>query len=148
VAGPAVAPAPTIPNFDAYPIHWDTQVVRLGADAFTIEAGDRSFGQQMASLDLHSDPGVATYRTLELIWHEQGTEMRLNMYFAADDTSWWVSEIRTYNGQHPGDWIYYYGEFFRTPKGAIYTGDVDLTSTPNSPIHGKLHFRNLHLAAW
>jgi hypothetical protein len=141
-------PVPTVVNLDTYAVHWQTPVVILAADAFSIEADGRTFFGNTPTIDIRSDPGHDTYRTLELVWYEHNVEMRLNMYFTADDTSWWVKEIRTYNGQQPGDWISYFGEFFRTPKGQIFLGNVDLTSDPHNAYRGKLHFRNLHLAAW
>jgi hypothetical protein len=54
---------------------------------------------------VHSDPGDRRYRTLEVTWRERGVEMRMNIYFAADDTHWWATEVRVYDGSADGDWI-------------------------------------------
>jgi hypothetical protein len=130
----------------ADPVSWETGRVVLSADAFEIEAGTKNFFAQNTPVDLHSDPGNATYWTFEATWLESGVEMRLNLYFAADNAHWWVNEIRTYNGAAQGDWIYYKGTFFKTPIGQQFQGDVSLESN-DGPIQGKLHFANLHLVS-
>ena len=59
----------------------------------------------MPNVDVHSDPGTLTYRTLEATWRENGVEMRLNMYFAGDAASTWVEEVRIYDGEVDGKWL-------------------------------------------
>ena len=76
--------------------------------------------------------------------------MRLQFYFTGNRTHWWVDEIRTFNGQDPGNWIYYTGTFFKTPRNHTFTGDVALTSQSeqqrgNEQSAGELHITNLHL---
>jgi hypothetical protein len=120
---PAVG-GPARPS-DAQRYNWQTDVVSLQAETFAITAGGKSF-HGVEPIDLKSDPGTTTYETLELVWREHGVEMRLNIYFAADASDWWATEIRTYNGESPGDWISYQGRFFETTLGGTYTGDLDL----------------------
>ena len=95
-------------------IHWHTDVVDLQASDFAIVANGATFNAQVPKVDVRSDPGDATYRTFEVTWSEHGVEQRLSMYFDGDDTSWWVKEIRTYNGKANGDWLFAQGPFFRT----------------------------------
>ena len=73
------------------------------------------------------------------------------MYFEADDTDWWVREIRTYDGQAQGDWVTANGPFFKTPLGAAFEGDVtiDLEGRPAPSlelVRAVLTFTGLRLA--
>lgn len=115
-------------------IHWQTEVVDLQADDFWIQANGQRFTATAPQVVVSSDPGNATYRTLEVIWQEHGVEMRVNLYFGGDATNWWVSEIRMYDGQSNGDWVGRTGTWFKTPVGATWTGDLDL-SPPGSALH-------------
>ncbi|HTL85094.1 MAG TPA: hypothetical protein VL856_07930, partial [Acidimicrobiia bacterium] len=124
-----------------------TEQVSLLADDFSIDANGTHFTSEGAQVDVHSDPGDSAYQTLELTWNEQGVEMRMNIYFAADAHNWWATEIRTYNGQAEGDWIEYMGNRFTTPRGQTFQGDVDLSPDPGQPA-GHLHFSNLRLQAF
>jgi hypothetical protein len=125
---------------------WRTDVVTLEADAVVVEASGRRF-RMPQDARVTSDPGNATYRTLEMTWFEGGTEMRLNLYFAADETSWWVSEIRTYDGRPLGEWITYQGRFFHTPRGASFVGDIDLAGA-NARGPGRLVIDRMRLTAF
>lgn len=87
------------------PIDWETPQVSLKADDFYIDVGGRGYHPGTNETTVHSDPGSPIYTTLEVTWFENNTEMRLFIYFAADQNNWWISEIRTYNGENPGNWI-------------------------------------------
>ena len=63
---------------------WGTQMATLAADRLSMEAGGRTFEAPQDADYVISDPGSATYRTLELAWHDAGKEMRLNVYLGAD----------------------------------------------------------------
>ena len=75
--------------------------------------------------------------TLEATWNEQGREQRLNLYFAADATAWWIREIRVYDGaaeparptgpRSPG------GPWARTPLGSAFQGDLDVAGDAPRP---------------
>ena len=124
---PGASPSAMTSPASRQPIDWDTGCVHLTADEMRINtdtAGDEP-GQVFTVEDpvmLNSDPGADTYRTLEATWQEGGSEMRLNLYFAADEDSWWVREVRTYDGQPTPDWITYPGPLFETPLGETYAG--------------------------
>ncbi len=75
---------------------------------------------------------------------EQGVEQRVNLYLAADETDWWVSEIGTSDGSADGYWIRYPGPLFKTPVGEPFYGDVHLVSDLG-PVHGELDFDGLLL---
>lgn len=144
-AAPFESNAPT-GALPANPVRWSTDAVDFVAKDFYLEANGQRYGANVASVERHSDPGTATYRTLEVTWQEHGTEMRVNLYFAANATHWWVNEIRTYNGRTPGDWITYTGEFFKTPQGAPFVGNLDITSGPGNggqSVAGKVHLQNV-----
>lgn len=131
-----------------FQIAWKTEVVSLTAREFSIEAGGRTFRAANVKVDLNSDPGDATYRTLEATWQEHGVEMRLNLYFGGDAIASWVDEIRIYNGATRGEWLYARGTFFKTPLGAGWTGDQDITMTDDDGVGGtpaQVHFAGLTL---
>ncbi len=121
-------------------IHWQTEVVDLQAADFWIQASGQRFTAVGTTVDVHSDPGNATYRTLEATWHEHGVEMRLNFYFGGDASSWWVSEIRIYDGRPQGEWLGWKGIWFKAPIGAGWAGDLDLATAG-----GALHIGGLQL---
>ncbi len=111
LAGTAASPDALAARPGGPAIDWDTGCVLLTADWLRIvpdapgEGPDQVFtGERVA---VKSDPGDDTYRTLEATWLEDGSEMRVNLYFAADEDSWWVRELRTYDGQPTPDWITY-----------------------------------------
>jgi hypothetical protein len=130
------------------PVAWTTPTVSLTADDFWIIADGQRFIGNPAGLSLHSDPGDATYTTLELTWDERDVEMRLNIYFSAGPTGWWSPEVRTYDAQPDpnANWLYYDGTFFKSAIGAAYRGDVDLTTGTNVLSGGELHMHGLILS--
>lgn len=114
----AGASAGSAPDYDG---------IRFHASSLVIDAGGRRFTLDPATATVHSDSGDATYRTLEWTWKQNGVEMRLNLYFASDGDRWWVSELRTYDGREPGEWLTATGRFFERPIGSAYDGSVDVT---------------------
>ncbi len=107
---------------------WDSGVVRLTADEARITAGGREFLVDPGPISVDSDPGSETYQTLELAWREHGREMRLYMYFEADNEQWWLNEVRTNDGQEPAEWVTYPGPLLRAPLGEPFTGSIERTS--------------------
>lgn len=152
-ATPTNTVAPTVTTTPQFPVNnhidWNTNTVSLHADNFYILADGKLFTAQTADLQIHSDPGWETYTTLEAIWHEQGVEMRLFIYFGVHSGTWWMDETRTYNGRNPGDWIYF------APVGGNSTGFPLIASTfenvvrtnPAFPdvVPGTVHFDGLRL---
>lgn len=147
-APPSSAADPTVPA-DSHPplpgIWWHSGLVDLNANSMRLVAGEKVFtGAQAGTTRLHSDPGDATYRTLEVEWVEHGVEQRLYMYLVADETDWWVDEIRTFDGSADGDWIAYPGPLFKKPVGEPFYGDVHLVSDYGR-VSGELDFDGLLL---
>lgn len=119
--------------------HFATPQVQLDAASVEVDAGGRTFVPPADTM-VNSDPGTMNeYTTLELEWDAQGVPMRIYIYFASDGTDWWATEIRTYDGSPGGEWIEMPGEYFRSPLGAAYTGDLDLSA---------LHIHGLTLEAF
>lgn len=143
-------PSPITSN---HPLIAETPQVSLQADNFYIIANDMTFYARRAELiSVHSDPGTINYTTLEIEWEEHDVPMRLYMFFRSDGTDWWAYEIRTYNGEptgptEPND-IYYRGEYFKTPVGQEFTGNIELRTSPLNPYQGVVHFDNLKLQAF
>jgi hypothetical protein len=134
------------PGAGARTYHWDTTIATLDADALTVTANGREFDVP-EDAGLHSDPGGPSYRTLEMGWNANGTEMRLNMYFAADAQRWWVTEIRTYDGLTPGDWLQYDVPDVGAPRGQSFTGDLDLVGRRGN-VSGSLSMKDVRLTAF
>jgi hypothetical protein len=140
---------------DGPAIDWDSGAVHLTADGLRIVTADHVFTAagitRVAPPDsfacaetvgdcvsIVSDGSKSqTYRTLEMIWREVGREMRLFIYLAADERTWWVTEIRTYDGRPLGsqDWLTWGGfsglpfpggKLLETPLGTAWSGDLDL----------------------
>ncbi len=125
-----------------------TPQVELTADDFWIEVGGQRFTSTGAEVDVHSDPGDEAYQSLELVWNEQGKEMRLNIYFQSNGVNWSSNELRTYNGlESEPDWVTFTGNFFDTPLGSPYIGTFDETATENG-ITSHLHIGGLRLQAF
>lgn len=129
-----------------HPVKWETETVQLEADDFFLTIGGRVFRaipDKHTLVSVHSDPGNLGYTTLEVSWQEQGVEMRLYLYFHSDGERWWVNEIRTYNGNIPGDWLYYRAGYLSSNLGsALFNAAVSITSEDGL---GTIHFRNLYL---
>jgi hypothetical protein len=88
------------------PIIWKTNYAKLAASNFYIRIGNQYF-YGTEPMRITSDPG-SDHTTLEATWQENGVEMRLNMYFTmTDKLEWKMEELRTYNGERSGDWMYY-----------------------------------------
>jgi hypothetical protein len=128
------------------PIHWQTEVAELAAAELWIEANGQRFNPVGMPVSIVSDPGSLDSLTLELAWQERGQEMRLNFYFGADRTSWWVNAIQAYDGRDKPDWAAVKGEFFKSPLGRAWAGDVDMPLDSGLP-GVNLHVRGLQLMA-
>lgn len=149
-----LTPPVTSPEGKKNPISWSSPQVSLMADDFYIMADGKKFLGNAADIQVHSDPGSMAYTTLEVTWFEGGVEMRINIYFDHREGDFWkVSEIRTYNGQTPGDWIYY-----KTIDGDSFLGNelgsplilprLDLGSDSSNSYNaysGTVYFENLKL---
>ena len=131
---------------DTDPVAWQTATVSLAADDFWIVADGQSFPAPSVAVDVHSDPGEPASTTLEVTWRDHDREMRFLAYFSADETSWWSDEIRTYDAQASGEWLYYEGTFFKSPIGAPFHGNIDLTNASSDPFRGELHILGLTLS--
>ena len=126
---------------------WRTPTVSFQAESFGILADGHCYTSATAKVDVNGDPGDSRYTTLELEWNENNREMRYFIYFGADRSGWWSDEMRTYDGQEPhGDWLYYYGAFFKSPIGGTFAGSIDLQNDKDDTIRGELHVHGLTLS--
>jgi hypothetical protein len=126
-------------------IRWVTERVQLEARDLQIRVNGKAFGSNLSQLEVHSDPGSADYWSLEASWQEQGKPMRAFFYFNSDGKDWWVNEIRTYDGSAEGEWVYYYGDYFRRPLGQEATGDVTLAGWNEDGTESVLQLSGLSL---
>lgn len=121
-AGPGTG---DVPDYDG---------IRFRGSGLVIAAGGQSFTLDPATAQVHSDPGNATYRTLEWTWQQHGVEMRLNLYFASDGATWWVSELRVRDGRARAEWLTVPGPLFMRALGTTFDGPVELTAVgPTGP---------------
>ncbi|HPJ17380.1 MAG TPA: hypothetical protein PK639_04110 [Candidatus Woesebacteria bacterium] len=98
------------------PISWSTPYAELKSDDFFIRIGDRKF-YGVEPIRITSDPGTDK-TTLEAIWSENGLEMRMFMYFQkVGNNMWEMYDLRTYNGNAAGGWIYYKDSSGVKPSG-------------------------------
>jgi hypothetical protein len=150
-AGCAGCSYPVGPSSINSPVNWTTSRVSLEADDLWLEIDGVTFRANVApsNVRLHSDPGTPTYCTLEVTWFEHDVEMRVYLYFTAGQGAWWSDEVRTYNGKRSNNWVYYRGDFFRSPLGGSYTASaLTLRSTNATRDVGFLSFKNLRLRAF
>jgi hypothetical protein len=138
-------------------INWKTQYAYLSATDLVITANGKTF-KGNGQVTVHSNPASATYTTLESTWQENGVEMRMYIYFDASACSkslppqcnWKIQELRIYNGNSQGDWIYFKGGdtiSVGARVGEAYTSpSLTLTSSENGI--GKIVFTNLKLQAF
>jgi hypothetical protein len=147
----------------------DTGPVRLTAESFRIVtawheytmAGITTKGTPLDyfACDYEADDCISAHSagTLELIWCEAGEQQRLFIYLDSDETTWWATEVRTYDGRpdRNEDWLSWHGRFFETPLGQPWQGDLHLTDgkgahhlsdglTPT----GELHIEGMTLEAF
>jgi hypothetical protein len=115
------------------PLRFETPTVLLEAASVEVTVAGKTF-VPTPDVSVAGDPGLSKESTtLELTWHEQSVEQRINIYFASDGTDWWANEIRTYDGSSDSKWVEQQGQFFKSSLGSAYAGDLDL---PNLKIHG------------
>ncbi|MFL5672908.1 MAG: anti-sigma factor family protein, partial [Chloroflexota bacterium] len=141
-AGPSNGPAEKAGN----QIEWKTKLVALTAREFSIDVGGKTFRAATPKVGLNSDPGTPTYRTLEATWLENGVEMRMNLYFRGDGSSYWVDEVRIYDGAPRGEWLTTRGFYFKAQAGNAWTGDQDVAFTDPTGKPARLHLAGVTLA--
>jgi len=134
-------------------VNWQTPYAYFRADNFRIVANGKTFYANVSSpINVHSDPGSPTYTTLEVIWQENGVEMRLFIYFNSDGQKWWSPEIRIYDGKTPSNWITFKGKVFESNLGSEYTQTIPGGFVQMDPSTGKeiasVHFSNLRVQAF
>jgi hypothetical protein len=115
------------------PVRWTAPAVELEAGDFWIEAGGRRYLGAGARVD--GDPGGQAYWTLEVEWIEHGRAMRLYLYFRSDGASWWVDEVRTYDGEDEGDWSTYARPDLGAPLGQAWVGRLRMTGSAGTTLH-------------
>jgi hypothetical protein len=128
-------------------VHWQTDIVDLRADDLWIESNGRRLSGAGTQVTLASDPSEGNMN-LEANWLASGLEVRLSFYIDVDETSWWVSAIQTQVGGERGGWAATKGQFFRTPLGQPWIGNVDmaLQDTGGTSSAARIHIQSLRLA--
>jgi hypothetical protein len=138
---PRTEPADLAALVEGKPIIWKTPAVLLAADDVVVEANGRTLHPAAVSARIHGDPGSLSYATLEVEWAEGSVEQRINLYFAADATSWWMTEARAYDNVAPSpDWAMLGGDLVgRQRLGQPFKGDLDLTGAGRKgPVHLRI----------
>jgi hypothetical protein len=148
LSSPVPSPSPTsIPSPSPIPpgsIDWVSAYAELISPSFVIETPNGSFNATSGDINVHSDPGNPSYTTLEATWNEQGVEMRMFIYFAAQNGKWRVTEFRTYDGRARGDWIFYDGTAFGEQSlGQAFTANNLVISSRDN--RGRVRFGSVKL---
>jgi len=144
-------------------ISWKTKDVTLEANDFWLDINGKRYYGEDAKIDVRSDPAGQKdpdFTTLEATWLENGVEMRMFMYFKLERKTgkWTLYDLRTYDGQVKGEWIYYdvvannnYGNGTEIlPKiepvtarlgvgGAFGNYDFKSLDSPKNKFHGAVH---------
>jgi hypothetical protein len=129
VAVPGGASAASLsPASPAPAIDWDSGIVRFTADGLRLVTPTGTFTAAGAPATIRSDPGDATYRTLEVEWTEGGATPGLTVYLAADRTSWWVTEIRAGERMARGGQVTVPIPTIRAPIGGTWSGDLHVAA--------------------
>jgi len=146
--GAFLSQRPTLDLSLADKVSWKTDVVALRALDLWIDAGGTRYTPVGKQVKVTSDRGKLDFQTLESTWQEHGREMRPLLYFGGDATSWWVSEIRTYDGSANPKWAGTKGTLFRSPLNQAWAGNVDLELISDVGGSGpvKVHIERLQLA--
>ena len=125
------------------PYRFDTKSIRLAADQIQLTYEGETFDYALTvyldsdgtEMDEPMDAGVLAIGEAG-IWQES-TSLRLigdmgripvlvEFDFESDGSDWWASEIRTSYNEGEPEWTKETGEFFRSPLGAAFTGDLTL----------------------
>lgn len=139
------SPISTVYPFVEPSINWKTSTTSLRGDTFAIQVNGKTFNAQDATVTVQG-AGTDTAATLEASWNEKSTEMRvfMNLSYAPGDF-WRVTELKTYDGKTPGNWISYPG-FVGNESGKPYSNPVfDLRSKDGK---GRIQLRNMRLDAF
>jgi hypothetical protein len=70
------------------------------------------------------------YRDYGVMWSENGREMRMDITFRSDDTDYWVSEWKVYDGRKDPGWAVFTGPRFVTPLDEPMEADDVASQTP------------------
>jgi hypothetical protein len=107
-----------------------TSSVRLQADALRIEGSGQVFrGVPDPGTSLKAEVGAGVGRRfLDIRWREHGHPMLLTAQLAGDGSSWWVTQISTYDGTGRRRLVYYHelDGMTRTPVGEALEGNLRL----------------------
>ena len=125
-----------------------TPTVSLEATKVSIFVGDQKFSPDIEGVEVETNSGDSISASLQAKWDQYNVEMRLHMYFKADSYEWWCREIRTYNGNEQGEWVYYKGDFFRTPLGNVWEGDFEIEGNTSEGMPGVISLEGLRLKAF
>lgn len=133
------------------PIGIGSEDVDLNAGNFYIEIdGKKYYGTKPMDIHNNISQPYPSATSLETIWHENGVEMRLFIYFRAyissSSATWEIYDIRTYDGNSQGEWLYYpadrsWGNFGNLGYSASWQ-KLDLVSKDGK---GLIHFDTLKL---
>src|SRR5262245_2403459 len=120
-------PAANVPDLSAKRLVWQTDVVHMGADSLDLAANGRTAHALTNAIKVDGDPGGLSRWSLELTWPEAGRDQRLNLYFASDGATWWIDEVRAYDGvlAPKPDWAGFPPvKLAVTPMDGVFRGDL------------------------
>lgn len=117
-------------------MHFEYQVV--GEDPVSMEDG--------TAIEISGDPGDDTYTSIETTWlTSNDLEKRFHAYVNANQTQWWINEIRIYDMTQ--EWVYF------TSQEGLLSGNRESCFTAenvtlSNPSGDEVRFDNLTLAVF
>ena len=143
------AEGPVLPVRDTDSIRWRTDVVALSATDLWIDADGIKF-RAAGGATVTSDPGDPTRWTLEASWFEQGRQQRFYLDFAADAQSWWITQVRVYDGDAVSPtWVTIKPvgpQIAEAPLGMPYEGVWQFTDVPSATGPVSITMNNVRIA--
>lgn len=139
------SPISTVVPFTESAFGWKTQTTTLSGDNFAIQVNGKTFKAPAANVTVQESK-TDTSSTIEAVWKENNTEMRILMSLSFTPGDFWrVTELKTYDGKIPGNWVTYPG-FVGNEIGKPYVNPVfDLRSKDGK---GRIQLRNMRLDAF
>jgi hypothetical protein len=95
----------------------------------TVGGASVSSGMPASAGPNASFTGTATFGQVMINWEAGGRPYVLLMHFAANRTSWWLSDAEVTDGRPSNaGWIYFEGPSLETPLGGTFDGSLTLPS--------------------
>lgn len=107
-------------------VQWPSTSVVFEADDLRIKAAGQTFKGSSSAEFIQSYAGL-DYRDYDVMWYENGREMRMDISFESDGSDYWISEWFIYDGRKDPEWVAFKGQLFVTPLDEPMEANVRLS---------------------